>query len=193
MIETLRNIDITIDETRVLRYFGYRSDRPLPDIPDFQDILSIAEKLMRPETYYTVSSVESNGDGTMGFDNGIRFGDTVLLEKVGKGHKGLFFLASLGPGLEACITGFLEKGLYLEGTLLDGACWVALQEVIKGFKKTFVNEAVDFTLVPGLKNFPLERQRDIFSLFLDKETGMTLTEECMLIPKKSLSGIMIFH
>lgn|GEM_PF-2434590 len=193
MIETLRNIDITIDETRVLRYFGYRRGTPPPDIPDFQDILSIAERLMRPEIYYTVSSVDSNGGETVSFDNGIRLGDAVLLEKVRKGRRGLFFLASLGPGLEACITGFLEKGLCLEGTLLDGACWVALQEVIKGFKKTFVDEVVDFTLVPGLKNFPLERQRDIFGLFSGKETGMTLTEECMLIPRKSLSGIMIFH
>lgn len=193
MIKTLRDIDITIDRAKVLRYFGYRSSAPSPDIAGFEDILSIAERLMRPEIYYTVSSVDSNGEGTVSFGNGIRLSDTVLLDKVREDHKGLFFLASLGHGLEACITGFLEKGLCLEGTLLDGACWVALQEVIRDFKKTFVNETVDFTLVPGLRNFPLERQKDIFSLFSGRETGMTLTEECMVIPRKSLSGIMIFH
>jgi cobalamin-dependent methionine synthase I len=77
--------------------------------------------------------------------------------------------------------------------ILDSTCWVALQETVK-FLKTAVPEGkVVCKLVPGFKNFPLAKQKEIFRLFLRKGTGITLTKECMLIPKKTLSGIVLFH
>lgn len=195
MTKVLEDINIEIDERKVLSYFGYHKDFPSPQIPKWNSVFSFARKLLNPAVYYVVSKISSlNPKGTVQFGNKARFKDSILLERLNEGQKGLFFLATLGPGLESEISRFLQRGLYLEGILLDAMSWVAIQDIIKSLKKTVSKKGIlDFTLIPGLKGFPLNMQRDIFKLFSPLRTEITLTEYCMMVPKKSVSGIIIFH
>ena len=184
-----------IERQKVLSYLGYKRGSITPLIPSLDLLLSQAGTLLRPATYCVVSEIVSvDQGGKVQFDNDIRLKAPILKEKFNRGQKGLFFLATLGSGLETRVSGFLQRGLCLEALLLDAAGWVSLQGLIRDLKKSLASEGtLDFTLIPGLKGFPLEMQKEIFSLFSKKETGISLTEECMMVPKKSLSGIMIFH
>lgn len=191
----LTDKEIKRERQKVLSYLGYKRGSAIPLIPSLDLLLSQAGSLLRPATYRVISEIVSvDREGKVQFDNDIRLKAPILKEKFNKGQKGLFFLATLGFGLERRVSGFLQRGLFLEALLLDAAGWVFLQGLIRDLKKSLASEGtLDFTLIPGLKGFPLEMQKEIFSLFSKKETGMSLTEGCMMIPKKSLSGIMVFH
>jgi hypothetical protein len=195
MTKVLEDFNIEIDENKVLKYFGYQKGFSSSEIPEWDNVLSLARKTISPAVYNVVSKINSvNSKGIVQFDNHARFKDSILLERLNEGQKGLFFLATLGLRLESEISRFLQRGLYLEGMLLDAMSWVAIQDIIKNLKKTVSKKGtLDFTLIPGLKDFPLERQRDIFRLFSHIKKEITITEYCMMVPKKSVSGIIIFH
>jgi len=193
MIEILRGTKIAIDRKKVFRYLGYKEEETFPKLAFIDDILALAEKLIVPEVFYTVSPIKSVREDEVVFENKFVVEGSFLPRRLRKNARGMFYLATIGIKAEHHISKFLRDGLYTEAMILDSTCWVALQEVVKFLKMTVPDGKVDCSLVPGFRNLPLKKQKEIFRLFTRKKTGITLTREHMLVPKKTLSGIVLFH
>jgi len=124
---------------------------------------------------------------------GVVFRSRVLRYNLDRAQKVFPYIMTIGPALEkrAASLGDLLRQYYLEEIanliLEQGASW--LTEKLKerwGF-------AGLSNMSPGsLEDWPISEQRPLFSLFGDTEktVGVRLTDHMLMLPRKSISGIL---
>jgi hypothetical protein len=110
------------------------------------------------------------------------------LEKVGRAFP---YIVTIGSKLEdeAAKHGMLER-LFLESAAdiaIDSARLHVEQYLAKRYELGNVSH-----MGPGQLDWPIQQQKELFSFFKDPETtvGVRLTESLMMIPRKSVSGII---
>ena len=124
---------------------------------------------------------------------GVVFRGRVLSRYLGPAQKVFPFVMTAGPELEAAAaaSGDLLAQYWLEETaniaLEEGVGWLAGRLAARwGFPGLS-------SLDPGsLADWPITEQPKLFSLFHGGEwlIGVRLTESCLMLPRKSVSGIL---
>ena len=70
---------------------------------------------------------------------------------------------------------------------VEAACELAEQELLKQFPGKFLTDRFS----PGYGDFPLEYQRTLIqTLQTQKRIGLTLTDTCMMLPRKSVTAVI---
>jgi hypothetical protein len=103
------------------------------------------------------------------------------------------FIISIGKTLEdhASQSKNVLRQVYLDA--LGNLALLATKRYFEQYLKDKFKLGKLSHMSPGqLKDWPLTQQRMLFSLFNDADTtvGVTLTEKCLMIPTKSISGII---
>jgi hypothetical protein len=84
---------------------------------------------------------------------------------------------------------------FLEGLLLDTAGWVAVDALARILRGRLASDArvrgwrLTHRMAPGYADWGLEEQRTVFSAFGEDALPIQLTEACVMLPRKSISGI----
>jgi hypothetical protein len=157
----------------------------------FQSAFEAAAETIAPRAGYTVQFVEERtGDGVV--IDGVRFSSRVLsknLEDVGRVFP---YVTTIGDALELR----LDSGRdLLENYYLDAISNMVLirarthlEEVLR---RRFALGGLSFMSPGSLKDWPIQEQKPLFSFFDDAAhiLGVTLAENCLMSPKKSVSGI----
>lgn len=157
----------------------------------FQSALEIAGESIAAKAAYGIHYVETRWDDGVVID-GVRFRSRVLrknLEGVGR----LFpYVATIGPALEEKAD---KVNDLLEKYYLDVIGNIALIQARKYLEETlrsrFALNGLSFMSPGSLRDWPIEQQKALFS-FLDgveHAIGVKLTETCIMVPMKSVSGI----
>ncbi len=111
------------------------------------------------------------------------------LESVGRVFP---FVLTLGAALDEKIEASSDM---LDKYLLDGIGNIALRDArrqLEGhLRATFALEKISCMAPGSLEDWPIEEQKNLFSLLPDAESavGVRLTESFLMIPRKSVSGI----
>lgn len=106
------------------------------------------------------------------------------------------FLATIGPGLEESATEWMKKGESLSGYLLDRIGSFAVEALAENFENNLreiyasKDESVSMRFSPGYCDWPIEEQFELAGLLDFAGAGVRLTEGCMMVPKKSISGVV---
>lgn len=156
-----------------------------------KELLEIATNLIAPKAVYKVAYVENKKDETMEIDK-VVFKSRVLRKNLEKIERVFPYIVTIGKKLEdkAASTKDLLEKYYLE-EMAD----LSLQytrEYLEGYiqKKYRLDELSKMN--PGsLKDWPITEQKKLFSLFGDSQkiVGVTLTDNFLMIPRKSTSGV----
>jgi len=160
---------------------------------ELQRLLDQAKTLIQPKAAYRVSSVASvSGDEVA--VGGVTFSSRVLRINLAKVESAFPYIITIGKCLEteAQSSGDLLKQYYLE-TLGDLALHLAEEYLANTIKKEYRLRHL-FSMNPGsLKNWPLTQQKMLFALFGNTEglLGVRLTDQMLMIPRKSISGMYI--
>lgn len=123
---------------------------------------------------------------------GMVFRSRVLRQNLKKAQKVFPYVLTAGPGVEtAAGSAGLLKQYYLEEmaniALKEGLSWLTGRLQIRWGFSLLSN------MSPGsLEDWPLTEQTKLFALLSDTEKaiGVKLTESLLMIPRKSLSGIL---
>jgi hypothetical protein len=150
-----------------------------------------ARSVARPRAMYRVAYVEGRTNDTVTVE-GVTFTSRVMAVNLEKTHRVLPFVATCGREMEAWaapITDMLER--FWADALMEMAVHAAFQ-----FLNRHISDRVVFgpvgTMDPGsLQDWPLEQQRELFALLGDTQgpVGVELTDSCLMVPVKSVSGI----
>lgn len=114
-----------------------------------------------------------------------------------KGSGGLvIFLVTIGDGIEK-EAGALTAGKDpLKGYLLDRIGSFAAESLASNLEKrlredySFYKKSVSSRFSPGYCDWPIEEQFKIAGLLDFSKIGVSLTDGCMMVPKKSVSAIV---
>jgi hypothetical protein len=147
--------------------------------------------VIAPAVTFRISYVDERLDDSVVID-GIRFTSRVLYQNLDGVGRVFPFVLTLGKTLENVIEATRDM---LEKYLLDEIGNMALIEARGRFEQhlrsTFTLEKISCMAPGSLENWPIEQQRILFNLLCGVESaiGVSLTESCLMIPRKSISGI----
>lgn len=106
------------------------------------------------------------------------------------------FLVTIGPALETEASNLMNGEDSLIGYLLDRIGSITVETLAQSLEDSVRKEytpkdkSVSARLSPGYCDWPIEEQVKLDELLNFSKVGVHLTENCMMSPRKSISGLM---
>jgi hypothetical protein len=156
------------------------------------DLIQTTQALIAPKIVYRVSYIEERaGDSIM--IEGQTFTSSVLKKNLENVERVFPYIITVGSALEkkTSIMDDLLKQYYLEITA-DIALRLGKTHLEKHLKKLYGLEKISSMSPGSLMNWPITEQKPLFALFGDTEklVGVRLTDSMLMLPRKSISGIV---
>jgi len=202
-MKIVKDIQLKIDKDEVLRYHGY-SKKKVKN-PN-QSILQITEEeiergynLFEPQGIYSSTKIKqiSFSDGRVDLKNGFSLNFSNSIINLLKGTSYLVLgVVTIGSSLENKVSEFFTQGEYPRAVALDAVGTVAVESLSRYIRNLVCQEAKEqyFKTTryfsPGYGDWDISQQKDIFKIIPTNKIGVSLTESCMILPRKSLSWII---
>ena len=156
------------------------------------ELIALAQGLIHPRAVYEAAYIGAKGEGTVDVA-GVTFESPILRKNLDGANKVFPYIITVGPELEraASAQDDLLKQYYLEEmanmALESAAGWLGGQLEARYGVTGLAN------MSPGsLEDWPITEQTKLFSIFGDTEkaVGVRLTDSMLMLPRKSISGIL---
>jgi hypothetical protein len=192
------DLPIEIDLETLLRLAGYSEKRPAPRrlVEAAERVIERARDLARPRAVYEVHETARDDDGTVLLGDG-RFTGKILTRLLKGSDLAAVYAVTLGPQLDEEASRLSAAGDMLSSVLLDTAGSLVLAKASISFVgRVFDAQAAPRGCVvtppfgPGQCRWDLSEQRVLFDLITPSRIGIALTDTFLMIPKKSVSGIL---
>jgi hypothetical protein len=189
-MEVLDRIPVQLDpETVVQRLRLPRGNTSAERVA--HELLEMILPIARPKAVYAVAFIEGRSDDAVAI-GGVRFTSRVLRVNLDHVERVFPYVATCGTELEAITFPSTDV---VKGYFLD-----AMKNLVLRSAVTYLAEHLQRTyalgqlsrMTPGsLADWPVTQQRELFALLEDVEQaiGVTLTDHCLMIPLKSVSGL----
>jgi len=198
MVEPLTFPDIRVDPDLILRLQKYKDLETVPQVVKTvaRRMAETAETLVEPQGWVWRGRVDRvDASGHMQIGGMVDFESPTLARVLRSADEAAIVLLTIGPRLERRAHELIGEEQLVEGLLLDTAGWVAIDALLKETRRRL--GAVAKTLgcrltgrmAPGFAGWGLEQQRPLFSAFDGTALTVHLTEACVMIPRKSVSGL----
>ena len=187
-METLENIDINLDLGEIGRRLHIESEG---DCSEIKRLVEIAQPLITGRAVYRVCYIDEKLEDAVTI-NGVRLTSRVLRKNLDNVGRVFPYAVTIGNQLEGKIS---ECKDLLEKYYLDTIGNIALAKTRKcledRLRSGYAIDGMSFMSPGSLKDWPIEEQRNLFSILGDTETsiGVRLNESLLMIPRKSVSGI----
>jgi len=187
-MEILQNLTTQIDLEAVRK--SLRLDRH-GDAQLAQRLIDKANTLIEPRAAFKPCFIDEKLQDAVIVD-GLRLESKVLRKNIDAVERIFPYVVSIGAALEQALGKMSDL---LETYYLDAIGNIALTAVRKQLHDHLCNKfalnKISFMSPGSLQDWPLEAQSQLFQLLPDVEgaIGVRLTESCLMIPTKSVSGI----
>lgn len=189
-----------IDKKEVLRYLGYKNgfiDENIDLLID--ECINEIKELSKWKYVYKTFSIDKNEEQVKLREGNLIFKGKDILEHLQNSNMCTVMAVTLGSGVDTKIRYYekinLTKALILDACASTGIEW-ACDEVQKQIKEEAERKGLGITYrySPGYGDFSIDVQCKIInSLDAQKNIGLTVTEDNILIPRKSVSAIIGFQ
>ena len=191
-MEILNNIPIKLELEAVLKRMQVR--RKSEDIEKgVQELIELARPTAKPKAVYEVSFIDNKNEDSLDI-GGVRFTSHVLrvnLDKVGRVFP---YVVTCGRELDEIKFPSHEfiKSYYMD-QIKETVLVLARQYLEDYLKRNYALEEIS-RMAPGSGSaevWPITQQKELFSIFgnVEELIGVKLTDKCLMIPIKSVSGI----
>jgi len=140
---------------------------------------------------FEICYLDEKGEDSVTIE-GVNFASRVLARNLSKVSKVFPFVLTLGKSVDAVIddaTDILEK--YLLDEIGNIALRESRQQLEKHLLKKFGFDNISCMAPGSLEDWPIVEQKRLFALLNGVESAISvqLTDSCLMIPRKSISGI----
>lgn len=195
MIITADNLDIEVTAEEVLKGQGIDPQQASGRLlAGAEQVVAEANRLIEPVALLAVVEVTGHEGERIDFAGG--YFEGALAARALEGAEQLnIAVCTIGGRLE-------EKVRELMGAdpvtafALDGAGIAAVGKVSRSIEDIISTEACSLNLdlgmraQPGQEGWPIEQQRQVFKVLPAETIGVSLTESCLMIPRKSVSFVI---
>jgi hypothetical protein len=187
-MELMLNIPVEVSSDTVSKKL--RLDQTLAKQLHGEDLVATAKSLVDAKALFTIGYITDHKENATDID-GTRLTSRVLAKNLDKVGRVFPYIITIGNALEnkAATYGMLQR-LFLENAA-DIALTSARVHVERYVATKYALGQLSH-LGPGQLDWPIQQQKELFSFFQDVEStiGVRLTESLMMVPRKSVSGIM---
>ncbi len=189
---------IDIDREQVLSHIGYEGDyEPSARIKSIvDDYIENYHDLIESAYSYVIRNIESIQGDSVTIEGSVTFESKVIARLLERCEQVAIFALTIGNHLEEMVAYLAENGLVLQATVLD-AVGSGVTEKLAGFVEDRIRLMSDIDglvtsrrFSPGYCDWDISQQLMVFRAVERDSTEVQLTDDCLMIPSKSLSGII---
>ncbi len=161
------------------------------DLATIDRLLTYLFQVIDINAAYRNCYLDEKDDTTVTIEN-VRLTSRVLAKNLSKVGRAFPFVLTLGKGVDAVIDNTKD---ILDKYLLDEIGNIALRESRKQLERhlsqQFAFDKISYMSPGSLKDWPIVEQKKLFALLSGVESAISvrLTDSCLMIPRKSISGI----
>ncbi|UCD08853.1 MAG: hypothetical protein JSU79_10935 [Dehalococcoidales bacterium] len=189
---------INIDSKKILSQIGYENDyEPSARIKSLVDeYIENYHNLVESTYSYTFRNIESIEGDRVYLSDSIFLESKVISSLFKRCDKLAVFIMTIGSHLEEMVDYLSENGLVLQATVLDAIGSGAAEQMAGLIEERIQNVAemrdqvISRRFSPGYCDWNVNQQEMIFKILNDDTAGVSLTDESLMIPRKSVSGII---
>ena len=189
-METIQPILVILDREEIAARLRFNPQRAGSE--NLEELVALAQGLIRPQGVHEVAYVGAKGERRVEVA-GVTFESSTLRENLGAANKVFPYIITVGPELERAASA--QRDL-LKQYYLEEIANLAL-EIVAGWLSSELERRHGIgglsNLSPGsLEDWPITEQPKLFSIFGNTEqlVGVRLTDSLLMIPRKSISGIL---
>lgn len=201
MIENIKSL-ININENEVLRYLQYKNQELSEDIKNqIQESIQLTKKIINPRYIYKTYSIKkykSEEDIKIVClkEGNIKFESNDVYNLLFECDECILMSVTLGLEIEKEIRKLTYTDL-TKGIIVDACATTAIEEVCDilqvNIEKSLLKEEKDITMrySPGYGDLSIEKNIEIINILnSQKEIGLTVTENGIMIPRKSVVALI---
>lgn len=189
---------INIDSKQILNQIGYYDDyEPSQKIKSIvDDYIENYHNLIESSYSYTFRNIESVEGDYVYLDESIVLESKVISALCKRCDKAAVFVMTIGSHLEDMVDYLAQSGLVLQATVLDAIGSGAAEQMAGLIEERIKNVAgmrnqvISRRFSPGYCDWNVDQQEMIFRLMNDDTAGVSITDDYLMIPRKSVSGII---
>jgi hypothetical protein len=192
------DVDIEIDKKQVCHSIGYNDNYKLSAHISslIDDYVEHAHYLINPLHSYIIKDVEWARGSISLIEDSIIFKSKIIARLLEHCSQVAIFLVTIGKYMEETTFQLANDGLILQATVLDAIGSDAVEKVADFVQDRIKEMAEVQGLVtsrrfsPGYCDWNIGQQRMLFYALTGNTLGIRLTGECLMVPQKSISGII---
>lgn len=183
--------EAALDMPALMRALHISERSPMRD--DLQALIAQALPLARPKVLYGLALIEVRDGDNLVID-GAHFTSRVLSVNLSQAHRVFPYLATCGLELEAWSETLDEDILlrYWADNIKEAVLYSVMNDFFAYLDQTYQPGPLSAMNPGSLPDWPMEAQPALFGLLGDPQQaiGVRLTDSMLMIPAKSVSGIL---
>ena len=189
--------DLKIDRQELYLLMGYGTQ--IPDKPFMEQIDKLLDELAAcctPEYGFVVHPGKRLDNENIQISETMLQPGKIITSAVREADHFVIFVATAGKGFDTWNRSIQEDDNMVHaffadslGSVVAEACVAVMQQRIER-EMTELGLFISNSYSPGYCDWPLIEQRKLFAFFPEQFCGVTLTESCLMVPIKSVSGII---
>jgi len=187
-----------MNRQRVLRDIGYAPDsKPSSRMEALvNDYIENAHQFISPSFSYVVRDIELVKGSSVILEGSIIFESGVIARLLEQCKKVAMFVLTIGNYLEDTAARLAQDGLVLQSAVLDAIGSDAAERLADSVEDQISEVAHNqgFTISrrfsPGYCDWDVSQQKMVFQVMKGDCAGVHLTDGCLMLPRKSISGII---
>lgn len=189
-------IELNIDRQEILRYLGYRNNILADDTTNntIDECVEEIQKIARKNYSYSFYDIDTS-DNVILEETGIVLGGKDIKKHLDGCSKCSILVVTLGSDIDKRIRYYNSTDL--SKSVIFNACATAGVEALCDTVNSMIMKiasnngySVTSRYSPGYGDLSLEHQRDILNVVDSSSIGLTINEDNILIPRKSITAII---
>lgn len=191
MVEFLDNISVTLSPNPVLErlHFSKTDEEKRAMV---QELIDLVQSAAKPKALYTVAYVDEKHEDALTID-GVTFTSRVLRKNLDTVNRVFPYLVTVGTAVDDLT---VDRDDFVRYYSLDVIKDMLLRGCVRYLQKYLLRryalQQVSRMSPGSLKDWPITQQKELFTLFDTGASamGVTLTDSFLMVPVKSVSGIL---
>lgn len=188
---------LEINKEEVLRYLGYKG-QDIDTNMNFmiEECREEIKKVITPRVVYSYKNIKQNDEGVEVIDTNLILKGKDIKEHLKNSKQCVLMAVTLGNEVEKR-TRLYEKTNLTKALILDSCATTAVEEVCDIIENNVKEKAfqshmdITFRYSPGYGDLPLDVQNNFLrSIDAQKKIGLTVSENNLLFPRKSVTAII---
>ncbi|WP_294401374.1 vitamin B12 dependent-methionine synthase activation domain-containing protein [uncultured Clostridium sp.] len=193
----MKTIELKIDRQEVLRYLGYRGQEIDNNMTEMIDgCRKEVQNVILPRAVYEYKKISSTDKGIEIDGTNLILSGKDIAEHLKNSKECLLMAVTLGNDIEKR-TRLYEKVNLTKALIIDACATTAVEEVCDIIEEKVRKEAesmgmnITFRYSPGYGDLPLDIQNNFLRVLdAQKKIGLTVSENNLLFPRKSVTAII---
>ncbi len=189
-MEIFNDIPVSLELKEVLRRMRIREKNTFVE-KTARELIDIARPIAKPKAVYEVSYVENKNEDSLDI-GGVTFTSRVLRVNLDKVERVFPYVVTCGRELDEIAVptrDFMRS--YCLDIIKETSLRSAISYLENYLKRNYALGQLSRMNPGSLASWPITQQRELFSILgnVEELIGVKLTESCLMIPVKSVSGI----